>query len=1279
MGILNRPYAGTWTLNPNSVVRMTPDCLVYINGRLDIPGCPTCGGSIDIQQYITAVTVDPSTQPIATATITMQIPRSSSHAIIRDGQFILKTGMEVHIYFRGYFPVKGLYADMPPEEEIPGLDMTNAVVYPYYHVFHGVVVEATYEYSGGEHTASLSCSDILHFWQNQLQATKGSVFGARPEQSGVRANLNNHTFAGMTPYAIIYNLYRDVAGAAGSVGFAMGAETNVSARSSATDNYMWSFMGLYWEKRFSEHFNDLRMFGVDGSLFNAYQQSLLGRLSTKSSRALSYKFADPDLKGADLNIFRGLQAAARAVGYDPVAIYAGAASESNAKNGGLGINLTDMQAFVSDIGSWGQPNLFETDYQTKLEIATTVCEMTGFEFYQDVDGDFVFKPPFYNLDTSGSRAYVIEDIDIISISFSTGEPGATAVKATAGSFQNLTGTGCEGEWGRRAVYADYRLVAQYGWMEHSFETAYASDTRAMYFMCINRLDLFNVGMKKATIQIPLRPELRPGYPVYVRYLDCFFYLQSFSHSFTFGGQCTTSLNCVGRRAKFFAPGQPPSTGANPTVADIQLDNPWLPPLPLEVIGSDSVPRYQGFPNVVLGIDPELLNPGLFTVGMGIKDLASESQVRALIRQALALGVLELDPESTATTDKEQRFTGPFLLRKSETETISVTASDIQDQASAYSTAHAALAKAMFENSNPNKKASKPPHTAEEMARLKAAEEQALSQASALQQIVDMVRNMQGTAIENGDEVANYFSLVEDLKARFVPGNTANGYFRYYSSSHPEAEQQGSKSIVSDAATTGTTQAGGLIYLEKPDIVAGFINVSGENYFEPEAVTVKAGLPLVRPAVKNTAVPTATHQIGAVAIARYETTVNIMVPKQSGNKNLSFPASLLQEPMEKGFNLTAIAETQGATVAQRFEDQYNEYVTTINEYVTVSLPAFSDAIGKIKKKGAPLTPTDQLEDSTGKEITSVQAVSVSLAKTLAMATAPAFVALYNANIQTYGPPGNNSLSTVSPEENAAVYRALTQSWMDLVVALAGEDATVGLGTDNTNLVIAVPDTNTAPMFSPVFPVSDERGYEVIGSYRYGRGMNIDAGGNFQKLMETTPFEKGVDINTIDDFVVSLTLASGQPSEALGMLSTFNPNEAAALERATSQYIEFAGLPSNSSFDSAFMNWVASSKEYCQKVHLTNAAYTLSDITTDPNRQGKVCSCKGAEADVLLIAFADQNLVSIDQPDEVSAWVADQTLISGQSWSTAQAALRGQAMNTSYAEAADAFAKLTDLKR
>ena len=258
MGLEARPYVGTWKLNNRKVVKHTPDALVYINGDLTLPGCPTCGGRIDIQQYIDQVSVDPSTEGPATASITLHVPRHAGDGMFRDGNFLLTPGLEVHIYMRGYFPVKGLTSNLTPAET-GGLDVRNAVMYPYYHVFHGVVTDANYEYAGGEHRATLSCADMLHFWQYHRIASSGAYFGAKGENSKVDQTFMGHTLVGMSPFAIAYSMFRDVAGSQEGADYAIDNKTGATAKSNITGESLFHSTELYWEKRRAQQDTAIRM------------------------------------------------------------------------------------------------------------------------------------------------------------------------------------------------------------------------------------------------------------------------------------------------------------------------------------------------------------------------------------------------------------------------------------------------------------------------------------------------------------------------------------------------------------------------------------------------------------------------------------------------------------------------------------------------------------------------------------------------------------------------------------------------------------------------------------------------------------------------------------------------------------------------------------------------------------------------------------------------------------------------------------------------------------
>lgn len=530
-----------------------------------------------------------------------------------------------------------------------GQGIENTLDYPYYRVFHGVVTGVSFDESGGVQTVSVTCSSMLHFWQYQNMSTNASVLGAKPTNSKNKMSMVGHNFTGMHPYEIIYTLFHDTAGAAGGVDYVLKSKSNLTAKSTVGGESLFSLTQRYWEERFKGRVNKLRLHGARGDLFSTMAAAWLSR--TSSSRlmsAIKKRYSDRVPDGTKKVLSQattvGLYNKNRKDAINSVNFASRSRGADDANTPKFEINLLEMQAFVSNIGNWGQVNLFESSYESKADIVGTVCEVTGFEFYQDVDGDFVFKPPMYNLDTSSSRVYRIEDIDIIQISHSESEPQATYMTVKGGHFKNLHGVGLENEWGVQGKFIDYPLVAQYGWRPGTFETSYFNDPKSMFFAAVNRMDILNIGIHSASVTIPIRPEMRAGYPVYIPYLDCYYYCNSFSHSYSVGGQCSTSLQLVGRRNKFFAPGKPnrdtQRSSSRSGIEDIDLGDTLLPKRPLEVIGEDGIPKLSGFPNVVMALDPQAINPLFFVVGTEIQNLADPVALGQILDIAEQLQVVK---------------------------------------------------------------------------------------------------------------------------------------------------------------------------------------------------------------------------------------------------------------------------------------------------------------------------------------------------------------------------------------------------------------------------------------------------------------------------------------------------------------------------------------------------------------------------------------------------------------------------------------------------------------
>ena len=114
---------------------------------------------IDFQAFITSVGTNAGvTSGDMTASIEMSIPGHYGDSIFKDGEFIFSTGVEVNVYYRGFFEISGLSQGTHNlEDGGDTVDLSKVEMRPYYPVFHGVVTSVSYSFSGGFYSASLSC------------------------------------------------------------------------------------------------------------------------------------------------------------------------------------------------------------------------------------------------------------------------------------------------------------------------------------------------------------------------------------------------------------------------------------------------------------------------------------------------------------------------------------------------------------------------------------------------------------------------------------------------------------------------------------------------------------------------------------------------------------------------------------------------------------------------------------------------------------------------------------------------------------------------------------------------------------------------------------------------------------------------------------------------------------------------------------------------------------------------------------------------------------------
>lgn len=495
------PFQGTWQQGIRPTIVTAPDALVHINGEPDILGCGTCRRRFDWNKYITSIQVDLNVDSApGSASFNLSIPRHSVDEFYFDGNPLITPMMEVEIYAKGYFLVEGL-----PQ---------------YYPIFWGLVTEVSESYSGGAHTFSVNCSDILKWWEH----CKMNVNPAFTQPLGqLGRNIFGNVFFGTNPYDIIWTLaqqsFGDVVVGTGSL-----VSMYKEQQQKQTFNAALSDIMQYWNQRFSQIRSNLLLYGtrgtaVRGDLLYSQYKDHKGDGQRFASQAVRQANGGPD---------------ASQLGFDPTD--------------------PEVQAFRTQFSQAGQVNFWQSEYQTKLEVANAAKEAIGYEFYMDVTGDIVFKPPFYNLDILSNKPVSwIQDIDIIDYDLSQSEAEVVTQIQLQGSYAGNVDYGFPEEATPFTSVTDYHLLRKYGWRTQTFNSEFMADPVKMFYVGMDMLDRMNSKRHRGTVNVPLRPELRLGFPVYLASKDQIWYVQGISHNIQFGGRATTTLTLTAKRQKFLAP------------------------------------------------------------------------------------------------------------------------------------------------------------------------------------------------------------------------------------------------------------------------------------------------------------------------------------------------------------------------------------------------------------------------------------------------------------------------------------------------------------------------------------------------------------------------------------------------------------------------------------------------------------------------------------------------------------------------------------------------------
>ncbi len=568
------------TCQEREIVKTCPDLLVYFEGlpylvNYFIQDSDTKNPYtiVPFNSFVTSFNAGYDTDLLVpSASIQLQVPNFQKHLFqMPGGNNLIQTMMQVQVFAKGYYF---------------GNDGSTLLR----RVFKGIVSHVAYSDDGKMLQIQVQCYGTLHLMELMQVDLSPSVISNSPRE--VVATKTQLAFC--NPYLMLLHMFvRAISTEGFYVNTVTGGKISTDAfKGSVTQGYM-----AKWQQILGGLQKDVHIYGLTDK----------DNPTTQGNTKLSpVKFLeDKRTKGASQNVHAVETEAAQTKRLASV-------TPSDGTNPFPAIRqyLPDMEV--------GGIQLLNGKIINRLDEIRTISRLILFEGYQDVDGKIIFKPPLYNLDVTN----IGTETDTVP-SASSGSGGAqnpqaagssttptnpattiasnpvTEINANNNPFViNLAEIITEQETEDQAAIRTTRMTVSGNW-EPTFqfngnpqllETVEYIDipklqkfglreepTRPVgWFKNGDRFGLFayaasetvrnNRGYRTYQVTIPMRPELKLGFPCFIPHRDMYGYIKGIQLQYTQGGQATmtVSMDAIRRRPLL------PSNHTDPQGKEVQI-------------------------------------------------------------------------------------------------------------------------------------------------------------------------------------------------------------------------------------------------------------------------------------------------------------------------------------------------------------------------------------------------------------------------------------------------------------------------------------------------------------------------------------------------------------------------------------------------------------------------------------------------------------------------------------------------------------------------------------
>jgi hypothetical protein len=519
------------TVQEREITKTSPDVIVYLEGlpylinpyvRDATTGKPY--SIITFNDHVINFTAGYDIDSlIPTGSVSLSVPNHLKCMYqAPGGNNVIETMMPVQVFAKGYYPsARG-----------------NTV---YHRVFKGLVSNVSHVDTGTSLEISMQLQGILRFFELMFIELKPALLS----NSDYEKTFMVTTQGNMNPYDMLADTFcRGINFDSFQLSSIFQAKINAS-HDDMSDSIQAGYISK-WQRILVGLSKDVRILG--NTIGNSRGLPLINR---KVKKIDSEGSQDPNLK---------------AINHTSV----GVAAITDPSQRVIAINKY-LPDFVPD-----SIKLTEGRIVSRLERIRTITNLIGYEGYQDIDGMVIFKPPLYNLDitqlgaktgtaeahnpmddiTDATNPFIVHLSEIESESENE-DQGAVRVTRMNVRTNLVPSLPFETDQSLLPVvsHTDLAKLAKFGLREepsHPIPWLKPEDKSMAYAYAVSELNKANRGWRQYSFTIPMRPELRLGFPMYVPHKDMYGYIKNVTINYQVGGAATmqVTLDTVRKRPLF---------------------------------------------------------------------------------------------------------------------------------------------------------------------------------------------------------------------------------------------------------------------------------------------------------------------------------------------------------------------------------------------------------------------------------------------------------------------------------------------------------------------------------------------------------------------------------------------------------------------------------------------------------------------------------------------------------------------------------------------------------